>query len=249
VRHDRPNALPGSHLAVAVESSLQDAKALTPTRFSTTNTPANHSSCAFAVSPTPDLSSTAAPPAFPPAAPARRGQPTSTIPAPRRPLSSSPFDPVELCNLPIGPFKHHTSFPTRAGDLYPPPLGLAVGSHHRAPIPPINPLESFPSACSCSPASQHRRIPTGAPLPTSAARHRLLLAVEHPSPALSDPNWLHTKLPHIALKLPDLFLTTPDHRSTVPAVHLHHWPHCPRRAAATSHPDPIPTTPRGAPTW
>jgi hypothetical protein len=54
----------------------------------------------------------------------------------------------------------------------------------------------------------------------SAARRRPLLAVEHPSPALLDPNWPHTELPHTALKLPDLFLATPDHRSTTPTIHL-----------------------------
>jgi hypothetical protein len=128
-----------------------------------------------------------------------------------------------------------------SGDLL-----ATVDSRRRPPIAPINPLESFPSACSCSPASKRRRIPVGAPLPTTAARRRLPLAVEHPSPAFLDPNWPHTELPHTTLKLLDPFLAAPDHRSTTPAVHLRRRPHCSRRVAATVHPDPIPSVHRCA---
>jgi hypothetical protein len=103
----------------------------------------------------------------------------------------------------------------------------AVDSHHRPPIAPTDPLASFPSPCSCSPAFKRRRISAGAPLPMIAARRRPLLAVEHPFPTLLDPNRPYLELPHTALKLPDLSLEAQDHRSAAPAVHLHRWPPAP----------------------
>jgi hypothetical protein len=86
-------------------------------------------------------------------------------------------------------------------------------------------------------------------VPAISTRHRFLFAVGHLSPTLLDPNCLYPELLHIALKLPDHFLATPDHWSTTPAVHLRCRPHCPHRAAVIVHPDLIPTAPKCALTW
>jgi hypothetical protein len=64
----------------------------------------------------------------------------------------------------------------------------AVDSRRRPPIAPTDPLASFPSTCSCSPAPKRRRISARAPLPATTACRRPLLAVEHPFPTLLDPN-------------------------------------------------------------
>jgi hypothetical protein len=98
--------------------------------------------------------------------------------------------------------------------MLPRPSTLAAGDHRRRNWP-VNP----------------------APRSLTAVRRGFLLAVEHPSPALLDPNWPHTELPHTTLKLPDLFLVAPDHRSTAPTVHLRHRPHCSRRYSPLR-PDP-----------
>jgi hypothetical protein len=120
-----PRASAGHHLAAAVESSLQNPRALSFARISTTRAPATHSPGSFAVSPTLD-------------------------PDHHRPLLPS----VEIL--------------------------VTVDSHPRPPIAPIDPLASFLHPCSCSLAPKRRRILAGAPLPTTAARRRLRLTVEHP---------------------------------------------------------------------
>jgi hypothetical protein len=94
-----------------------------------------------------------------------------------------PFPPPFLCRAHSEP-EHHRRPPfLHSGELL-----AAVGSRHRPPIAPINPLESFPSTCSCSPALKQHRILAEAPLPTTAARRCPLLAVEQPFPTLLDPN-------------------------------------------------------------
>jgi hypothetical protein len=81
-------------------------------------------------------------------------------------------------------------------------------------------------------------------VPATSTRRRFLFTVGHLSPTLLDPNCLYLELLHIALKLPDHFLITPDHRITTPAIHLHRQPHCLRRAAVASHLKPVLTAPR-----
>jgi hypothetical protein len=180
-------ALLGRHLAVAVESSLQNPRALSFARLSTTRAPTSRSPGSSGDSRTLDPSFTVAPsssiPAArarcgqplstahcshrpsskllqprlelpspqslsnfgrstvadnrrPPPSPARRGQPTSAIPAPRQPLSQSPFDPVKLYDPSIGPLVHHTGFPMCAGDLHPPPLSAHRGTPLSGPSRP-----------------------------------------------------------------------------------------------------------------
>jgi hypothetical protein len=128
-------------------------------------------------------------------------------------------------------------------------LLAAVGSHHRPPIVPTEPLANFPNPCSCSPASKRRRISAGASLPMTAAHRCPLLALEHPFLTLLDSNWPHTELPHTALKLPDPFLAAHDHRSAAAAILLRRRLPAlivPLRQAA---PNPIPSVYRCAKTW
>jgi hypothetical protein len=131
-------------------------------------------------------------------------------------------------------------------------LLLTVGSSLRA-----SPRHHDPSAITTSTprsSSTLQLVPQNTPpaprrAPDDLHCRRLLFTVGHLPPALPDLNCFHPELLHPALKLLDYFPAPPGHRSTLPAVLPHRRPHCPRRATATAHPDPIPATPRCALMW
>jgi hypothetical protein len=149
------------HIVAAVDSSLQKPRALTPARSSTTSTPANYSSCAFAVSPTPDPSSTAASPCShsgDSCSPwAAHSKPSRTTTTPQ--LDS--FQPREA----LRPLHWFPSAPHRLPDarrrLPPPPSSLS------APVAP-NPKLMFPIGYTSTFPTTHWSSCAG-PSPTSAA--------------------------------------------------------------------------------
>jgi hypothetical protein len=119
-----PGPLLGRHLAVAVESSLQHAKALSFVRNSTIKAPTFRSPGSSANSRTPTSISTAASSSSTPAAPAHRGQPRSTAHCSHRPPNQLLRPLLELLS-PQPPSNFGRS--TVADDHRPPPPPAHLG--------------------------------------------------------------------------------------------------------------------------
>jgi hypothetical protein len=92
---------------------------------------------------------------------------------------------VHLVFLPISKLQPRAPLPPPLLSLQ--RLLLVVGIHDRLPIAPTDPLTSFSNFYSSSPAPSSSPISAGAPSPTPAVRHRLLLAVDSPPQPIPAP--------------------------------------------------------------